>query len=157
MIEALQQFTQSLPPALQWLGILLVSAIPLVESHFGAMLGVVGGIPIPLAVLLAAVGNLASVALVVALASRVRARVVAGKEPTRRQERVRRAFDRWGLIPVCLVGQMVVPNQITAPTLVSIGADPGRVMRWQAAGVALWALVFAGLAAAGVNLLGTVR
>lgn len=154
MLEAIQEFTQSLPPALQWLGIFAVAMIPLVESHFGSTLGVVAGVPLPLAVLLAAAGNLAVVALLVRAASGVRARMTVGRAETARQARVRRSLEKWGLIPVCLIGQMVVPNQVVAPTLVSLGAAPARVLRWQAAGIALWALVFAGLAAAGVNLLG---
>lgn len=154
MLETVQQFTQSLPPALQWVGVFLVAMIPLVESHFGSTLGVVAGLPLVLAVPLAAAGNLAVVALLVRAASGVRTRLTAGRDETPRQARVRRAVERWGLVPVCLVGQMVVPNQIVAPTLVSLGGQPGRVLRWQAAGIALWALVFGALAGAGVNLLG---
>ncbi|GAB3622340.1 hypothetical protein GCM10027418_04220 [Mariniluteicoccus endophyticus] len=153
MIETLHQFTAQLPPPLQWLGVLVLSMIPLVESHFAATLGVVAGLPLPLAVLLAAAGNLAVITLLVRGATGVRNRLTAGRDETPRQAKIRRALDRWGLIPVCLFGQMVVPNQIVAPTLVGLGARPERVVRWTAAGIALWALVFGGLAVAGVSFL----
>lgn len=149
-MSSLLHFLQSLPTALQWLGVLGFSAVPLIESHGAAMFGVLAGIPLPVAVLLAVIGNIAVVVVLVAGADRVRSRLTAGKEPTRRQAKVARALDRWGVIPVCLFGQMMVPNQIVAPTLVALGVDAKRVVVWQSAGIVLWGCVFAGLGAAGL-------
>ena len=36
MLEALSDFTAGLPAWAQWIGIMLISAIPFVESYFGA-------------------------------------------------------------------------------------------------------------------------
>ena len=40
MLEALSDFTAGLPAWAQWIGIMLISAIPFVESYFGAAIGV---------------------------------------------------------------------------------------------------------------------
>ena len=40
MIDALQDFTASLPTVLQWVGVILAAAIPFIESYFGSVIGV---------------------------------------------------------------------------------------------------------------------
>jgi hypothetical protein len=168
MTDMLADFTQSLPVWLQWAGIMLAAAIPFVESHFAALIGVVAGIPLPLAVLAASAGNIASVTVFVFGAHAARRGVIARRagsgseidvadEPrvsSAKRARLRRLFDRFGVPGVGLIGQMIVPNQITAAMLISFGAPRGRVMAWVSAGAVLWAIVFALLAQAGVVLLG---
>jgi len=170
MHDALIGFTQSLPAWLQWAGVMLAAAIPLVESHFGALVGVIAGIPLPVAIIAAAVGNAASVLVFVAVADAARRRVLArtrarsGDAPTAegaeasepangassRRRRFMRLFERFGVPGVGLLGQMVIPNQFTAGMMISLGASPRTVVLWQMIGIALWAVVFALLGQAGL-------
>ena len=57
MIENLQNFADSFPDWLQWLGVMLVSAIPFVESYFGSVIGVAIGLGPVVAILVAVIGN----------------------------------------------------------------------------------------------------
>ncbi|KQZ09256.1 hypothetical protein ASD23_13350 [Agromyces sp. Root1464] len=79
MIDALQDFTTSLPSFLQWFGVMLISAIPFVESYFGSVVGVLIGLPTALAIGVAVIGNIISMLIFVMTAHGVRGKVVAGK------------------------------------------------------------------------------
>ncbi|KAB1641680.1 hypothetical protein [Gulosibacter chungangensis] len=152
-VPQLQAFVEGLPPVVQFLGVALISAIPFVESYFGSAVGVLAGLPAPLAVSAAVVGNLTTMLLMVFGASAVRQRATANRapvEPSRRQERIRRMLDRWGVPVVSLAGQTVLPSQIVAGTMVSLGAKRNRVIGWQVVSIILWGGIFATLATMGM-------
>lgn len=79
MIDALQDFTTSLPTFLQWFGVMLIAAIPFVESYFGSVVGVLIGLPTALAIGVAVIGNIISMLIFVMTAHGVRGKVVAGR------------------------------------------------------------------------------
>lgn len=169
-MESLQTFADSFPAALQWLAIMLVGAIPFVESYGGAVLGIVVGVPTPVAILAAIIGNVIAMTLAVWIAAAIREKATARKtvaaghagedaddqpqsaEPSRGKQRIRQLFDRFGVPGVSVLGQWALPSHITAPTLVGFGANRGSVLVWQTVGIILWGVVFGVLAAAGVNL-----
>lgn len=163
MIEALQDFVSDFPTWMQWVGVMLVSAIPFVESYFGSLIGVVIGLPPVVAVTAAVIGNVISMLAFVMSAHGVRTRVVAGRsggvavadrepEETPRRQKLRRAFDRYGVAGVSLLGQTILPSQITSAAMVSFGANRNLVIFWQIISIILWGVVFAILATLGVNL-----
>ncbi|GAA2986115.1 putative membrane protein [Microbacterium terrae] len=163
MIEALQDFVSDFPTWMQWVGVMLVSAIPFVESYFGSLIGVVIGLPPVVAVAAAVIGNVISMLAFVMSAHGVRTRVVAGRsggvavddrepEETPRRQKLRRAFDRYGVAGVSLLGQTILPSQITSAAMVSFGANRNLVIFWQTISIILWGVVFAILATLGVNL-----
>lgn len=155
MIENLQDFTTSLPPLVQWLGVMAAGAIPFVESYLGAVIGVVAGVPTALAIAAAVVGNLATMLLLVAGAHAVRDRTTRGeKQRSPKRQRLRRAFDKYGVAGVSLVGQTILPSQITSAALVSFGARKNTVIFWQTVSIILWGTAFGVLASLGVDLLG---
>lgn len=156
MIENLQDFLDSLPPVLQWLGVMAAGAIPFVESYFGSVIGVVAGVNPVAAIASAIIGNIASMVLVVTGAHAVRGRL-RGKEKERstRRQRLRRAFDKYGVAGVSLLGQTILPSQITSAALVSFGAPKNTVILWQIVSIILWGTAFGVLATLGVSLLGT--
>jgi membrane protein YqaA with SNARE-associated domain len=156
MIDALQDFTASLPSFLQWFGVMLVAAIPFVESYFGSVIGVIAGLPPALAITVAVVGNVVSMLIFVLTAHRVRSKVVAGKaqpEASPRREKLRRAFDRYGVAGVSLLGQTILPSQITSAAMVSFGANRNAVIMWQVISIILWGVAFGVLATLGVSLM----
>ncbi|MFC0358270.1 hypothetical protein ACFFHC_00375 [Kytococcus schroeteri] len=154
MLDALQNFTEGLPPALQWAGIALVSAIPFVESYFGSTIGVLAGLHPAVAVAAAVVGNVVSMLLFVTLAGTGRALATSGaEEESPRRRRFRRAFDRWGVPGVSLLGQTMLPSQVTSALMVGLGADRRAVIGWQCVSIVLWGVLFGALASQGVQLL----
>ncbi|MCL3861774.1 hypothetical protein [Actinotalea sp. K2] len=156
MIENLQDFTTSLPPLLQWLGVMAAGAIPFVESYFGSVIGIFAGVPFLLAVAAAVVGNVATMVLTVSVTHGVRGRMAGpAKEASPRRQRLRRSFDRYGVAGVSLLGQTVLPSQITSAALVSFGAPKRTVIVWQVVSIVLWGVVFGVLALLGVDLVGS--
>ncbi|MGP5165070.1 hypothetical protein [Arthrobacter rhombi] len=157
MIESLQEFIASLPPLIQWLGVTAVGAIPFIESYFGSTIGVIAGIPAPIAIATAVIGNIATMLLFVTAAHTVRSRTTQRKEKPRssKRQRLRRAFEKYGVAGVSLLGQTILPSQITSAALVSFGAPKNTVIFWQTVSIVLWGTAFGLLAALGVDLLRT--
>ena len=156
MIDALQDFAGSLPAYLQWLGVMLVAAVPFVESYFGSVVGVLIGLPPAVAIGVAVIGNVVSMLIFVLTAHGVRSKVVAGKQQaapeSSRREKLRRAFDKYGVAGVSIVGQTILPSQITSAAMVSFGANRNAVIFWQIVSIVLWGVVFGVLATLGVSL-----
>lgn len=158
MIDVLQDFTASLPAFLQWFGVMLVAAIPFVESYFGSVIGVIAGLPPAVAITVAVVGNVVSMLIFVLTAHRVRTKVVAGRaqpgqpEESPRRAKLRRSFDRYGVAGVSLLGQTILPSQITSAAMVSFGANRNAVIMWQVISIILWGVAFGVLTTLGVSL-----
>jgi len=157
VFETLQNFTESLPPALQWLALIALGAIPFVESYVGSVIGVVAGLSPFVAIPAAIVGNLLSMLVVVLASHRVRSRVTRDREepePTPRRQKLRARFDRYGVPGVSLLGHFLLPSQITSVAIISFGAPRNAVILWQSIAIVLWGVVYGTIAAIGVNLVG---
>lgn len=61
-------------------------------------------------------------------------------------------FDRFGVPGVSLLGQTVLPSQITSGMMVSFGASRNAVIVWQVISIIIWAIVFALIGQAGIAL-----
>lgn len=159
-ITGLQDWTQELPAAIQWLGVILVSAIPFVESFFGAPIGILAGMHPAVAIFAAVVGNMLALIMVVYVAHWVRTAVLHKRskqmdpEKSAKREKVRRVFDRFGVPGVSILGPLALPSQFTAPLMVSFGASRHAVMLWMLVSVILWGVGFGLLAVWGLTLLG---
>src|SRR5699024_7053903 len=117
---------------------------------------VVIGVPVVAAVATAVVGNVLSMLLFVNSAHAVRAKVRQGKESQKKErkfEKLRRAFDKYGIAGVSLLGQTILPSQVTSAALVSFGANKQRVILWQIISIILWGTIFGVLAAQGISLM----
>lgn len=176
MIDALQDFASSLPGVMQWLGVMLISAIPFVDSYFGSVVGVLIGLPPAVAIGVAVIGNVISMLGFVFAAHGVRSKVVAGRAAaagagaagsadsvssaaagavgasSSRNEKVRRAFDKYGVAGVSLLGPFILPSQFTSAAMVSFGANRNAVIAWQIVSIVIWGVVFGVAASLGVAL-----
>lgn len=156
MIDALQDFTASLPDVLQWLGVMIAAAIPFVESYFGSVIGVIAGINPAVAILAAVVGNIISMLIVVLSAHGVRSKIVNGRaaDASPRRQKLRERFDRYGVPGVSLLGQTLLPSQFTSAAMVSFGASRNAVILWQIVSIIIWGTVFGVLATLGISFAG---
>ncbi|MDX2356737.1 hypothetical protein [Dietzia sp. PP-33] len=156
--STLQDFVLGLPDPVQFIGVAAVGAIPFVESYGASTIGIAAGVPIPLAVLAAVVGNIASVLLVVYGISSVR-NLAAGRGGTSddtvdaagsgRRGRVAENVRRVGVPGASLLGPLLLPSQVTSAAMVGIGANRNVVFVWTSIAVTVWGLAI-GLAAAGL-------
>lgn len=153
MIESLQEFASTFPAALQWIAVVLVSAVPFVESYFGSVIGVLIGLNPVIAILASVVGNVASMLLLVNGAHFVRSKVAKeNKTPTEKYKKLRVAFEKYGVAGVSLLGQTILPSQITSAALVSFGAAKEKVIFWQIISIILWGTTFGVLAYLGIDI-----
>ena len=153
MLETFRDFVVSLPLWGQWFGVMLIAAIPFVESYFGSAIGVVCGLSPFVAVPAAVIGNAVSMIVCVMSAAAVKSRR-RPKEMTKRKAKFKKYFDRFGVPGVSLMGQTLLPSQITSMLMVGFGASHKAVIFWQIISIILWGVVFGALAAGGVALLG---
>lgn len=154
MIQDIQQFTENTEPIWQWLIIMLASAVPFIESYFGSALGVVAGVPVVIAIIAAIIGNTASMVLLVTFGEKIRSWRKADEKPlSKSKERVKRLFNKYGVIGVSLLGQTLLPSQITSLLMVTFGAPKRKVIFWQIISIILWGTAFGLLAHFGVNLI----
>lgn len=152
MIDQLQNFVESTDAVWQWLAIMLAAAIPFVESYFGAALGVVAGVSPPIAIIAAIIGNVISMVLLVLFGERIRHwRKLDEKPLTNRQEKTKKFFNKYGVIGVSLLGQTVLPSQITSMTMVTFGVSKWKVIFWQVISIIMWGVLFGLLTAYGVD------
>ena len=156
MIDLLQNFTAGLPDLLQWVGVILAAAIPFIESHFGAVIGVLSGINPVIAIAAAIVGNILSMLIFVFSAHGVRSKVRSGRAPkpeTPRRQRLRESFDKYGVAGVSMLGWLILPNQFTSAAMVSFGASRNAVILWMVISITVWGVAFGVLASLGISFL----
>ncbi|RMI14441.1 small multidrug efflux protein [Cellulomonas triticagri] len=151
LVPQFQEFVAGLPEWLQPAGVALAGAVPFVEGEGAAVVGVLGGIPTPLVVVAAILGNVLAVTLVVLVSAGTRKAVVAAARrgdappapPSARREKFDRAFARYGVAGVCLLGPLLIPTHFTAAALTASGVSRARVLAWQAVAITLWTTGFA--------------
>lgn len=135
----------------QVLALVPVGAIPFIESYLGSMLGTIVGIHPLVAIPAAVLGNLLCTFGIIALTGRAREAVTRGRAgadggaraaDSGFRKKVATSLDKYGVPGVCLLGPLVVASQITAPTLVALGAAKGRVYLWMGVSIVLWGVAF---------------
>lgn len=152
----IQDFVLGLPDPVQFLGVAAVAAIPFIESYGASTIGIAAGIPIPLAVAAAIIGNIASVLVVVFGIGSLRDRITRGRDGYRavtatsdRDGKVASMTRRIGIPGASLLGPVLLPSQFTSAAMVGAGANRTVVTVWTSIAVAVWG-VGIGLAAAGL-------
>lgn len=169
-IFALQNFVTTLPDAVQFLGVVVIGLIPFVESHLGSVIGIAAGVPMPLAVLAATLGNVLSVLAFVYAGAKIRSAFRRGRPAPEadgfggagedasggKPSRVVANMKRFGVPGASLIGPVLLPSQFTSSALVGAGAHRGTVVAWTLVAVVLWGIVSGGAAAGLFNATGLV-
>jgi hypothetical protein len=167
LIETFQNLVAQVPELVQPLIVALAGAIPFIEGEGAVSIGIIGGIPPVVAAIAAIVGNFLCVLVVVLVSSGARQAVVnrsraksaalAGggtiEEPaadaadagrgTARREKFQRAFERYGVPGVSLLGPLLLPTQFTATMLAASGIGKARILFWQALAIIGWTTIVA--------------
>lgn len=169
LVETLQNLLGQVPELLQPLIVALAGAIPFIEGEGGAAIGILGGIPPVVAAIAAMVGNFLTVAVLVLLSSGARNAVVnrhrekvlardgvlvggsaAGTRVDRaddrgsaRRAKFQRAYERYGVPGVSLLGPLLLPTHFTATMLAASGVGKARILVWQAIAIFAWTTVTA--------------
>lgn len=167
LIETFQNLVAQVPELVQPLIVALAGAIPFIEGEGAVSIGIIGGIAPVVAAIAAIVGNFLCVLVVVLVSSRARQAVVnrsrvrtaalagggsaemaAADAPdtdrsTARREKFQRAFERYGVPGVSLLGPLLLPTQFTATMLAAAGIGKARILFWQALAIIGWTTIVA--------------
>ena len=159
LVETFQNLVAQVPELVQPLIVALAGAIPFIEGEGAAAIGIIGGIHPVVAAIAAMAGNFLCVAILViagagarkAIVTRSRNReaVAAGggslaevdaetDRGSARRAKFQRAFERYGVPGVSLLGPLLLPTHFTATMLAAAGVGKGRVLIWLAAAIILW-------------------
>jgi hypothetical protein len=178
LIDTLQDLVGQVPEVVQPLIVAVAGAIPFVEGEGGVAIGIIGGINPFVAAVAAMAGNFLVVAALVLLSSGARNAVVtrhrtkvaaragapAGGETVlmtapvedaqdsrsaARRAKFQRAYERYGVPGVSLLGPLLLPTHFTATMLAASGVGKVRILIWQAAAIIAWttltALIISGV------------
>lgn len=138
------EFVAGLEPWQQVVALLVVGAIPFIESFLGAAVGIALGINPFLVVPAVVIGNILCTFLLIYLAGRARDAATRNRqgepeeEPSKRRQKVEKFLNRFGVPGVMLLGPITFPSQIVAPILVGLGANRRSVYIWTGIGITLW-------------------
>lgn len=164
LIDTFQDLVAHVPDIVQPLIVAAAGAIPFIEGEGASTIGIIAGIHPVVAVVAAAVGNFTCVAVLVLLSSSARRAVVtrtrraapvpvgggsardaedrAGTDAARqlspRKVKFQRAFERYGVPGVSLLGPLLLPTQFTATMLAAAGVGRARILVWQAIAIVGW-------------------
>ncbi|WP_105566014.1 small multidrug efflux protein [Microbacterium halophytorum] len=167
LIESFQDLVAQVPELVQPLVVALAGAVPFIEGEGAAAIGIVGGINPVVAAIAAAVGNFVCVTLLVLFSSGARKAIVTrraavsangaalpandeqGPAPQEgeserkaaRRAKFQRAFERYGVPGVSLLGPLLLPTHFTATMLAAAGIGRARVLAWQALAIAGWTTI----------------
>ena len=153
-MKDIQNFVTSFDAAWQWLAVMAVGAIPYFESYFGAAIGVVVGVNPAVAITAAIIGNVVSMVIFVVMGEKVYGlHMKKSGKVSSRDTKFKKLFDKFGIAGVSLLGQTLLPSQITSAALVGSGAPKEKVIFWQIISIIIWGVLFGVLASIGVSLI----
>jgi Ca2+/H+ antiporter, TMEM165/GDT1 family len=140
-----------------YLLVFLAAATPVLEVLIVIPAAVLAGMPpLPVA-LIALAGNLTTVVVAVIGGDRLltwwrHRRPDRADPPGRRSERARRTAQRWGVPGLAFLAPATTGTHIAALAALAVGASRQRVLRWMAAGLAVWAAAAALATALGLQV-----
>ncbi|MCP2267067.1 small multidrug efflux protein [Promicromonospora thailandica] len=153
LVELLQDLVGRVPEIVQPLIVAVAGAIPFVEGEGGVAIGIIAGIHPVVAAVAAMAGNFLVVAGLVLLGSGARAAVVSrangrtgasgrtdvpDDRTAVRRAKFQRAYERYGVPGVSLLGPLLLPTHFTATMLAASGVGKARILVWQAVAIVAW-------------------
>lgn len=183
LIDTIQDLVAQVPDLVQPLVVAAAGAIPFIEGEGGVAIGIIAGIPPVVAAIAAMAGNFLSVAVVVllsvgardAVVTRHREKVLArdgvpvgsgsalgslsaerpdGSRSATRKAKFQRAYERYGVPGVSLLGPLLLPTHFTATMLAASGVGKTRILFWQAIAIIAWTTLTAVIASGVMNAVG---
>lgn len=82
------------------------------------------------------------------------AAAVEGDRASARRAKFQRAFERYGVPGVSLLGPLLLPTQFTATMLAAAGVGKARILVWQAVAITGWTIIIAVLVSGVVHAAG---
>lgn len=162
LVDTFQDLVAQVPDLVQPLIVAAAGAVPFIEGEGAAVIGIIGGIHPAIAAAAGIIGNFVCVTVLVLLTARTRSAVVTRTRTSRlvaagggdaaevpspavgdergsaRSAKFQRAFERYGVPGVSLLGPLLLPTQFTATMLAGAGVKTARILFWQGLAIVAW-------------------
>jgi uncharacterized membrane protein len=162
LVDNFQDLVAQVPDLVQPLIVAAAGAVPFIEGEGAAVIGIIGGIHPAIAAAAGIIGNFVCVTVLVLLTARTRSAVVtrtrtrrlvaagggdaaevpspeaADERGSARKAKFQRAFERYGVPGVSLLGPLLLPTQFTATMLAGAGVKTARILFWQGLAIVAW-------------------
>lgn len=127
--------------------VFLGAAIPWLEIALVIPLGIIRGLSPFWVMILAFVGNMATILPLIIGFDKVKIwyvnrRLKKGKEPSQRSERGTRIWNKYGLPGLAMLGPILTGTHIAAFVGMALGAHKKQVTIWMTISIGLWTLLF---------------
>ena len=127
--------------------VFLGAAIPWLEIALVIPVGIISGLSPFWVMLLAFVGNMLTVLLLIIAFQKVKVWMESrkrkdGKEDSKRTERGKRIWNKYGMPGLALLGPILIGTHIAAFIGLLFGAGKVNTTIWMTISIALWTLVF---------------
>lgn len=140
----IQEVVSGFHPVLAFLAVVVLGAIPFVESYLGTLVGAVAGLPLWTALGAAVAGNIGTVLIATAAGRAVaRRRAARPDRGSGRAGRIVARTDKYGVPIASLLAPTVFAISLTTFIMISVGFDSARVMRWQIVTTIAWGAITA--------------
>ncbi|MEZ7170733.1 small multi-drug export protein [Sporosarcina sp. OR05] len=137
--------------------VFLGAAIPWFEIALVIPLGIIRGLSPVWVMILAFIGNMLTVLLLIIAFQRVKEwmekrREKTGKPESKRTERGKRIWNKYGMPGLALLGPILIGTHIAAFIGLLFGATKVNTTVWMTISITLWTLVFGLATAAGFDI-----
>lgn len=131
----------------EYILVFLGAAFPWLEIALVIPLGIIGGLSPVWVMLLAFTGNILTVLVVIIGFEKVKKWIDSrksrdGKEESKRTERGKRIWNKYGMPGVALLGPVLIGTHIAAFIGLLFGANKKNATIWMTISIALWTLIF---------------
>ncbi len=136
--------------------IFLGAAIPWFEIALVIPLGIIWGLSPAMVMIVAFIGNMATVLLLIVGFDKFRdwytkRQEAKGKQPSKKSERAVRIWNKYGLPGLSLLGPILIGTHIAAFIGMTLGATKRNTTIWSTVSIAAWTLIFGILTALGFD------
>jgi hypothetical protein len=133
--------------------VFVLSAVPMVEAIVMIPVGIFAGLSTSLVTVLAFMGNVLTLLLAILFIDRLKgwwARRKGGTAPSKRQQRAKHLWNKYGLPGFSILGPLLVGTHLTAVMGMAFGATQKQMTIWILLSLATWTIAVAVLSHYGV-------
>lgn len=145
-LTGMQEWVASFPDAIQWIGVLLLGAIPYVEAFLAIFAGTLAGINPWVVIPSALLGNMVSLLIFIAVGEQVNDWFVKKDRFSKGRQKFIEKFNKYGVIGTSLLGPLLLPTQVLGLLMVTVTqTNPYRVILWLGISILLWSTLIYGM------------
>lgn len=148
----------------EYITVFLLAAIPWIEVVIVIPLGIAGGLSPIAVVILAFTGNLLTVLIIIVLYEKLttwlerrRARKGITKPVSKKRERAKKIWERYGLPGLAIIGPFFVGTHLTAVMGMALGSRKNFVTFWMTCSLLVWTVGLTAASYYGLDYLNLIR